>query len=140
MPTTSGLYDRSFEHDACGIALVADLTARKTHVLVDQAITALEHLDHRGAKGADEDTGDGAGILVQIPHEFFEKSVDFSLPGAGLYAAGVVFLPQDPDDASKARRRIDEIAAEEGLRLMGWREVPVDAGNLGTSRDPARTR
>ena len=102
----TGLYDRSFEHDACGIALVADLTARKTHGLVDQAITALEHLDHRGAKGADKDTGDGAGILVQIPHEFFAEAVDFSLPAAGCYAAGVVFLPQDSDDASKARRSI----------------------------------
>src|SRR5580700_10879947 len=98
MPTTSdsapavrqknapsgGRYDPSFEHDACGIALVADLTARKTHGLVDQAITALEHLDHRGAKGADEDTGDGAGILVQVPHEFFAGVVDFELPGPDM--------------------------------------------------------
>src|ERR1700722_20541420 len=113
MPTTSGLYDRSFEHDACGIALVADLTARKTHVLVDQAITALEHLDHRGAKGADEDTGDGAGILVQIPHEFFEKVVDFALPERDTYAVGLVFLPRDEDDAAKAKNRMAELANEE---------------------------
>jgi glutamate synthase (NADPH) large chain len=126
-----GLYDPSFEHDACGIALVADLTARKTHRLVDQAVTALEHLDHRGAKGADKDTGDGAGILVQIPHGFFEGAVDFDLPEPGRYAAGLVFLPQDPDDAAKARMRIQELAGEERLRLLGWRQVPVNAAGLG---------
>jgi glutamate synthase (NADPH) large chain len=130
---SEGLYDPSFEHDACGIALLADLTARCTHELVDQAVTALEHLDHRGAKGAEPGTGDGAGILVQIPHEFLENAVDFELPAAGLYGVGIVFLPQDGDDAAKARRRIEEIAAQESLRVLGWRQVPFEIGDLGVA-------
>ncbi len=123
----------SFEHDACGIALLADLSAKRSHGLVDQAITALEHLDHRGAKGADKDTGDGAGILVQLPHEFFASVVDFDLPGPDMYAAGLVFLPQDADDALKACRRIADLASQEGLRVLGWRDVPVDATGLGSA-------
>ncbi len=132
-----GLYDPSFEHDACGIALLADLSARRSHGLVDQAITALEHLDHRGAKGADKDTGDGAGILVQIPHEFFAGVVDFELPGPDRYAAGLVFLPQDADDAAKARRRIADLASQEGLDVLGWRDVPVDPAGLGSAAQSA---
>ncbi len=132
-----GLYDPSFEHDACGIALLADLSARRSHGLVDQAITALEHLDHRGAKGADKDTGDGAGILVQIPHEFFAGVVDFELPGPDRYAAGLVFLPQDADDAAKARRRIADLASQEGLDVLGWRDVPVDPAGLGSAAHSA---
>jgi glutamate synthase (NADPH) large chain len=130
-----GLYDPAFEHDSCGIALLADLLARRSHGLVDQAITALEHLDHRGAKGADKDSGDGAGILVQIPHEFFAGAgvVDFALPGPDMYAAGLVFLPQDPDDAQKARRRITDLASQEGLHVLGWRAVPVSPAGLGSA-------
>jgi glutamate synthase (NADPH) large chain len=127
------LYDKSFEHDACGIALLADLTAKRTHALVDRALTALEHLDHRGAKGAEPDTGDGAGVLVQVPHEFLSGAVDFELPGAGLYAAGMVFLPKDPDDAAKARRQFEDLAAQESLRVAGWRKVPVVPDGLGAS-------
>ncbi len=128
-----GLYDPSFEHDACGIALLADLSARRSHELVEQAITALEHLDHRGAKGADKDTGDGAGILVQVPHEFFAGVVDFDLPGPDMYAAGLVFLPQDADDAAKVQRRIADLATEENLRVLGWRDVPVEPTGLGSA-------
>ncbi|MFZ0664919.1 MAG: hypothetical protein WAM97_04130, partial [Acidimicrobiales bacterium] len=125
------LYDPQFEHDACGIALVADLTASPSHRLVDQALTALERLDHRGAKGADENTGDGAGILTQIPDEFLRGVVDFELPEVGHYATGTVFLPQDPDDATKARSSIAEIALQESLTVLGWREIPTVPDQLG---------
>ncbi|HUI02582.1 MAG TPA: glutamate synthase large subunit [Acidimicrobiales bacterium] len=127
------LYRPEFEHDACGIALVADLHGRRSHELVDQAMRALEHLAHRGATGAEEATGDGAGILTQVPHGFLSGAVDFELPEPGGYAAGMVFLPADADDAAKAQRRIGEIAAEEGLVVLGWRAVPVAPDCLGAS-------
>ncbi len=128
-----GLYDPAFEHDACGIALVADLHGRKSHTLVRQAVTALEHLAHRGATGAEAATGDGAGILVQMPHRFLSGVLDVDLPPAGGYAAGMVFLPTDGDDAAKAEHRIAELAAQENLRVLAWRDVPVEPGPLGTS-------
>jgi len=127
------LYDPAFEHDACGIALVADLQGRKSHGLVSQALTALEHLAHRGATGAEVATGDGAGILVQVPHRFLAGSLGLDLPDPGGYAAGMVFLPVDEDDAAKARRQIEELAVEEGLAVLGWRDVPVEPGCLGDS-------
>src|SRR6202050_760484 len=99
---SQGLYDPAFEHDACGIALVADLHGRRSHALVRQAVTALEHLAHRGATGAEAETGDGAGILVQIPHRFLSGVLPVELPEPGGYAAGMIFLPTDPDDAAKA--------------------------------------
>ena len=107
------LYDPAFEHDACGIALVADLHGRRSHGLVRQALTALEHLAHRGATGAEVATGDGAGILVQVPHRFLAGSMGLDLPDPGGYAAGMVFLPIDGDDAAKAR------AADRGDRGRG---------------------
>ena len=130
---TQGLYDPAFEHDACGIALVADLHGRKSHALVRQAVTALEHLAHRGATGAEAATGDGAGILVQMPHRFLSDVLPVDLPDAGGYAAGMVFLPTDPDDAAKAEHRFAELAAEENLRVLAWRDVPVEPGPLGAS-------
>ena len=127
------LYDPAFEHDACGIALVADLQGRRSHALVRQALTALEHLAHRGATGAEEATGDGAGILTQVPHRFFSGSLGFDLPDPGRYAVGMVFLPTDKDDAAKAQRRVGELALEEGLAVLGWRDVPIEPGCLGAS-------
>jgi len=131
--TPFGLYDPAFEHDACGIALVADLHGRRSHALVGQALSALEHLAHRGASGAEAATGDGAGILVQVPHRFLQAELSVDLPEPGAYAAGMVFLPTDPDDADKARRRIEELAAEEHLAVLGWRPVPVDPSGIGAS-------
>jgi len=128
-----GLYDPRFEHDACGIALVADLYGRKSHAMVDRALTALEHLDHRGARGAEPTTGDGAGILVQVPDRFLRAHVGVELPEPGAYAVGLVFLPPDPDDAAKARRRVEQLADEEGLVVAAWREVPVVPDDLGHS-------
>jgi len=130
---SKGLYDPAFEHDACGIALVADLEGRRSHALVGQALEALEHLAHRGATGAEVDTGDGAGILTQVPHRFLSEVAGFDLPGPGEYAPGIVFLPADAGDASKAERRIEEIAYEEHLHVLGWRDVPVEPSGLGAS-------
>jgi glutamate synthase (NADPH) large chain len=130
---TQGLYDPAFEHDACGIALVADLHGRRSHTLVRQAVTALEHLAHRGATGAESATGDGAGILVQMPHRFLAGAFGVDLPGPGGYAAGMVFLPTDADDATKAERHIAELAGQEGLRVVAWRDVPIAPDGLGAS-------
>ncbi len=129
-----GLYDPRFEHDACGVGMVADLAGRPSHEIVGNALTVLERLAHRGASGAEVDTGDGSGILVQVPHRFLAAEADAAgveLPPAGRYACGAVFLPVDPDDAAKARAQIEAIAAEEGLAARWWREVPVDPGPLG---------
>ena len=97
-PENAGLYRREFEHDACGVALIATMRGSAGHDIVDHALTALRNLDHRGATGADPLVGDGAGILLQIPDEFFREIVPFSLPNVGAYAAGMAFLPADPDE------------------------------------------
>jgi Glutamate synthase domain 2 len=131
LPRRQGLYDPTFEHDSCGVAFVVDLHGRATHERVQQGITALCNLEHRGASGCEVNTGDGAGLTIQVPDRFLRAVVDFDLPPAGSYATGIAFLPADPDDASKAVKRMDEIAAEEGLRVVGWRDVPVEASSLG---------
>src|SRR2546429_6431211 len=125
-PQSSGLYDPRFEHAACGLAALVRLDGRAGHELVCQALGALENLDHRGAKGSDPDTGDGAGILTQIPDALFRASCEFGLPAAGSYAAGLVFLPGDPAAAATAQAHVARLAAEEGLSVLGWREVPHD--------------
>ena len=126
----AGLYDPRFEHDACGVGMVADLSGRRLHSTVAQALTVLRNLDHRGAKGADPETGDGAGILTQIPDEFFRAVCGFALPPAGHYAAGLAFLP--PGGGEGAMRRIEQIAQLESLTVLGWREVPCDAAACGS--------
>ena len=118
-----GLYRHDFEHDACGVAFVAHLSGTPTHEIVAQGVLALENLDHRGATGADERAGDGAGMLLQIPDALFRDTVDFSLPPVGEYAAGVAFLPQDEVARAAAKRQIEYLAIEEGLRVIGWRAV-----------------
>jgi len=135
---TTGLYDPRFEHDACGVALVADLHGRPSHTLVLQAIDALEHLAHRGATGSEEDSGDGAGILIQVPDAFYRDVVDFPLPEVGRYATGIAFLSLDESSAAKARAQIDELAVEEGFDVLGWRALPVTNGNLGSIAEAAR--
>lgn len=117
--SAQGLYDPTYEHDACGVAFVADLKGRRTHDLVEKALTALRNLEHRGAKGADPETGDGVGLLTQVPDEFFRSVVPFELPARGEYAVGTAFLPADEDAAAEAVRVIERIVAEEGLRLLG---------------------
>jgi glutamate synthase (NADPH) large chain len=131
LPAPQGLYDPAFERDACGVAFVATLSGVPSHDIVRQAVTALHNLDHRGASGAEPDSGDGAGILLAMPDEFFRAVVDFDLPPHGHYAAGMVFLPQDADEAAAAVELIESIAADEQLKVLGWREVPTNAQIVG---------
>ena len=132
-----GLYDPRFEHDACGVALVADLQGRPTHTLVRQAISALEHLAHRGATGSEEDSGDGAGILIQIPHDFYADVVEFDLPARGGYATGLVFLSRQAHEAEEARKAVGKLAGEEGLEVIGWRAMPIHDATLGSISEAA---
>jgi glutamate synthase (NADPH/NADH) large chain len=125
----AGLYDPRFEHDACGVGMVADLSGRRVHSTIAQALTVLRNLDHRGAKGADPETGDGAGILTQIPDEFFHAVCDFPLPPASYYAAGLAFLPAGA--GAGVRQRIEHLARLESLSVLGWREVPCDPAACG---------
>jgi glutamate synthase (NADPH) large chain len=125
-----GLYDPAFEHDACGVAFVATLTGVPSHAIIAQGLEALRNLDHRGAVGSDPKTGDGAGMLMQIPDEFLRSQVDFELPRHGAYAVGNAFLPTDPELAAKAKSSIEQIAFEENLRVLGWRQVPTEDSSL----------
>jgi glutamate synthase (NADPH/NADH) large chain len=130
----SGLYDPAYEHDACGVGMVADLHGRPDHSIVDRGLTVLERLAHRGASGAEVETGDGAGILVQVPHRFLAGAAEaagFSLPEAGEYAVGLAFLPTDSDDKAKAKAVVEQLAGEEGLSVLGWRIVPIQPEGLG---------
>jgi glutamate synthase (NADPH) large chain len=130
VPKAEGLYDPAFEHDACGVAFVATLTGVPSRAIVAQGLEALRNLDHRGAVGSDPKTGDGAGILLQIPDGFMRSQVDFELPRQGAYAVGNAFLPTDPELATKAKSSIEQIASEENLRVLGWRQVPTDDSSL----------
>ncbi len=125
-----GLYRPEYEHDACGVAFVAQLSGVATHEIVEQGITALLNLDHRGATGADAAAGDGAGMLLQVPDKLLRDSVDFILPDPGHFAVGLAFLPQDAIDRATAKRTIEYIAIEEGLRVLGWRRVPTTSDTL----------
>ena len=127
LPERSGLYDPSFEHDACGVAMVATLNKKASHEIVQQGLQALRNLNHRGASGAEPNSGDGAGIMVRIPDEFLRLNVKFKLPPAGSYATGIAFVPKNFGDLSGLER----IATEEGLKVLGWRDVPVDSSSLG---------
>lgn len=128
-PAQQGMYDPRNEHDACGVGFVATLTGVASHELVEQALTVLRNLEHRGATGSEPDSGDGAGILLQVPDAFLRDEVDFDLPEAGSYAVGIAFLPAD--GSTGAVRQIEKIAGEEGLDVLGWREVPVAPDLLG---------
>ncbi|MFT4298661.1 MAG: glutamate synthase large subunit [Aeromicrobium sp.] len=132
LPAAQGLYDPANEHDACGVAFVATLTGEASHDIVAKGLTALRNLDHRGAVGGEPDTGDGAGILLQVPDRFLRGVADFALPEAGHYAAGIAYLPAEAGAAGEAKERIEAIAAEENLVVLGWREVPVDPSILGS--------
>ena len=118
-PPPQGLYDGAHEHDACGVAFVATMTGVPSHEIVSLALTALRNLEHRGAAGAEANSGDGAGILMQVPDRFLREVVDFDLPAKHAYAVGTAFVPGDEEQVTKTRRRIEEIAAEEGLSVLG---------------------
>ena len=130
-PKKQGLYDPQFEHDACGVSMVADLHGRATNHIVATATEALRRLQHRGATNAEPNTGDGAGILLQVPDRFFREEMG-DLPPAGQYATGIGFLPRGDQECERARQQIEQIMAEEGLEVIGWRTVPVDPSSLGS--------
>src|SRR3954454_2212226 len=132
-PAPFGLYDSRFEHDACGVGFVANIKGVSSRSIVTTAIGALCNMEHRGATGAEADTGDGAGILVQIPDTFLRAVVGFDLPAVGEYAVGLGFLPAESELAEKSMAAIEAIVADEGLTVLGWRPVPVDPSCLGAS-------
>jgi len=133
-PANGGLHDPRQERDACGVGFVVNIKGRRSHTIVEQALTVLKNLQHRGACGCEENTGDGAGILMQLPHRFLAReagAAGFDLPAPGGYGAGLVFLPRDPAQAGQIQALFARIVEEEGQRLLGWREVPVDDTHLG---------
>ncbi|MCA1280350.1 glutamate synthase large subunit [Saccharopolyspora sp. 7B] len=139
-PAAQGLYDPASEHDSCGVAMVADVQGRRSHGIVSDAMTALANLDHRGAAGAEPTSGDGAGVLLQLPDELLRSCTGFDLPepdaaGRARYAAGIAFLPADPELRAAAVALVERIAIEEDLRVLGWREVPIapEAAGVGTT-------
>ncbi|MCD4534803.1 glutamate synthase large subunit [Nocardioides sp. cx-169] len=132
-PPPQGLYDPRHEKDACGVAFVATLTGEASHDIVAKALTALRNLEHRGAAGAEPNSGDGAGILMQVPDAFLRAVVDFELPPANAYAVGTAFLQGDDAHVAETRARIEALAEEEGLAVLGWRDVPTDPSILGAT-------
>ncbi|MGY6498066.1 MAG: hypothetical protein ACXIUP_07540, partial [Microcella sp.] len=132
VPAKQGAYDPERERDACGLAMVATLRGSAGHDIIQNALDALRNLEHRGAVGSDAGTGDGAGILTQIPDAFFRAVVPFDLPPVGSYAVGAAFLPTDAAERAREKSGIEAIAVDEGLTVLGWREVPVDPSQVGT--------
>src|ERR1700757_856626 len=128
-PSTVGLYNPAFEHDACGVAMVVDMHGRRSRDIVDKAMTALLNLEHRGAQGAEPHTGDGAGILIQVPDDFLRAVVEFDLPERGSYATGIAFLPQSSREAAEACAAVQEIVEAEGLEVIGWGSGPPDGAS-----------
>ncbi|MEP9367467.1 glutamate synthase large subunit [Xanthobacter sp. VNH20] len=142
-PKAFGLFDPAQERDACGVGFIADIKGRKSHRIIEDGIQILLNLEHRGAVGADPRAGDGAGMLVQIPHRFFSKEaarLGFSLPEPGHYAVGHIFLPRDAEGEAIVRAAFERLVAEEGLSLLGWRDVPTDNSSLGESVLPTEPR
>ena len=133
LPIAHGLYDPRFEHDACGVSFVANIKGVRSREIVTLGITALCNMEHRGATGAEADTGDGAGILIQVPDAFLRAVAGFELPAMGKYAVGIAFLPADPVRTATAIETVERIIVEEGLRPLGWRVVPSNPDCLGAS-------
>src|SRR5215468_2034408 len=139
LPQAQGLYDPALDKDSCGVGFIADIKGRKSHKIIDDALAILCNLEHRGAVGADPRAGDGAGILVQIPHKFFVKVADklgFKLPKPGEYAVGALFMPRDPDWRQVDRDIYAQLIERMGMTLLGWRDVPTDNSTLGESVKP----
>ncbi|MGV8875907.1 MAG: glutamate synthase large subunit [Rhodoglobus sp.] len=132
LPAATGLYDPANEKDACGLAMVATLRGSPGHDIISTALEALRNLEHRGAVGSDAGTGDGAGIMTQIPDAFFRAVVDFELPSEGRYAVGIAFLPTDAAQRRDVKSGIETLAAQENLTVLGWREVPTEPHQLGS--------
>jgi glutamate synthase (NADPH/NADH) large chain len=136
LPPAQGLYDPAHEHDACGVGFVVDIKGRRSHAIVSQALEVLKNLLHRGACGCEVNTGDGAGILIQMPHAFLSREcarAGIPLPAPGHYGAGLVFLPRAAGEAAECRRIVEEIVQDEGQTVLGWRDVPTDSSAVGPS-------
>jgi len=134
LPVEQGLYDPRNEHDACGVGFVVNIEGHQSHDIILKGLQILINLTHRGACGCDPETGDGAGILIQIPHQFFAREcakLGFTLPPAGVYGVGMVFLPVEPTPRLQAEGILERIAREEGLTVLGWRDTPVEADAIG---------
>src|SRR5260370_6219780 len=141
LPAKQGLYDPWYEHDACGVGFIVDLKGCKSHHLVQKAIQILLNLEHRGACGCEKNTGDGAGIVLQTPHRFLALECDrlnIPLPDYGDYAVGLVFLPTDLEDRRHCEQLFEQFVAEEGQRLLGWRDVPTNHAPIGPTARAAQ--
>ena len=134
LPPKQGLYDPWFEHDACGVGFVVDIKGRKSHQILQQALQVLKNLDHRGASGSEPNTGDGAGVLMQMPHAFLKevcKKARIALPEAGEYGSGLAFLPRNITKRRRLEERFEQIIQSEGQTVLGWRTVPTNNSALG---------
>ncbi|MGV8059784.1 MAG: glutamate synthase large subunit [Smithellaceae bacterium] len=139
LPEQQGLYNSTYEHDSCGIGFVAHVKGKPSHDIINRGIEVLERMEHRGAESADNKTGDGAGIMMQIPHDFYQAEMP-SLPGKGFYGTGIVFLPRDKAEALLCINELERVIREEGLKTLGWREIAVDnsvLGNISKASEPA---
>ncbi|HEX8984780.1 MAG TPA: glutamate synthase subunit alpha, partial [Bryobacteraceae bacterium] len=134
LPEAQGLYDPALERDACGIGFVVNIKGEKSHAIIAKGIEVLLNLQHRGACGCDPETGDGAGVLIQIPHAFFSRqcgALGFQLPAAGEYGVGMVFLPVEKHQRLVCEGIVERIVREEGLTVLGWRDTPIAADAIG---------
>src|SRR5579885_2954657 len=131
-----GLYDPAQEHDACGMGFIVNLSGARSQQIIRSGLEILIHLAHRGACGCDPETGDGAGILIQIPHEFFVRELPFALPERGRYGAGMMFLPVDARERLVCEGIVEAAAREQGLKVLGWRDTPVRADAIGRQAPP----
>src|SRR5215469_4731466 len=130
LPAAQGLYHPSHEHDACGMGFIVNLAGARSQEIVRKGIEILVNLTHRGACGCDPETGDGAGILIQIPHEFFVGELEFRLPAPGTYGVGMMFLPVDARERLICEGIVEHAAREQGLAVLGWRDTPVNANAI----------
>ncbi|PSB59193.1 glutamate synthase subunit alpha, partial [Chroococcidiopsis cubana CCALA 043] len=136
LPPKQGLYDPQFEHDACGVGFIVHMKGKQSHEIVEQALTILLNLNHRGACGSEINTGDGAGILLQVPHKFLKKvaaAENINLPEAGCYGVGIIYCAPDAAVREQSRQIFEKIVAEEGQKVLGWRDVPTDNSSLGNT-------
>jgi glutamate synthase domain-containing protein 2/glutamate synthase domain-containing protein 1/glutamate synthase domain-containing protein 3 len=134
LPPVQGLYNPAYEHDSCGVGFICHIKGKPSHQIVSDALQMLENMNHRGACGCEEDSGDGAGILVQTPDAFFRREcgrLNFTLPPAGQYGVGMIFLPQDAIQRHMCERILERVARDNGMKLLGWRDVPVDSRFVG---------
>jgi glutamate synthase (ferredoxin) len=135
-PRKQGLYDPWFEHDSCGVGFLANIKGQRSHQIILDALQILRNLNHRGACGCEPNTGDGAGILIQLPHRFFQSiatAAGFELPAPGSYGTGVIYLPPDPEERAACQKAFDAIVADEGQKVLGWRTIPTDNSALGNT-------